>query len=174
MGGANKAPSNTSQLILALQDAKHQPVGQGEVESLKPATDCPKGHRHRPRWHSAHPHLLSTRGKGGEQLPGRAKTRMNDANRSPRLKHQDTQQISALCLQKCFYCKSQKASNLQTTSTTRPQKHSLVQPTNPNPNQGLKARKHTHSTNQAIPYDLATSTTEIKTHNKLTENVVQW
>ena len=70
--------------VLVPKDAKHQPAGQGAVVlSLKPA----KGDRPRPRWHSAQPHLMPTSGMGGDQLPGRA--RMNDANHSPRLKHQE-------------------------------------------------------------------------------------
>ena len=126
LGGANKAPSNTSQLILALQDAKHQPVGQGEVESLKPATDCPKGHRPCPRWHSAHPHLMPTRGKGEEQLPGRVKTRMIDANPSPGLqasRHTANIRTHVLNTFIAIYCKNQTSNNITLPPAPQKQRH---------------------------------------------------
>ena len=53
--------------------------------------------------------------------------------------------------------KEKRYHKLNVTLTPAPQKHHLVQPTNTKTSQDLKARRHTRRTNQAIPYDLATS-----------------
>ena len=120
----------------------NQPVGQGEVESLKPATDCPKGHRPCPRWHSAHPHLMPTRGKGEEQLPGRVKTRMIDANPSPGLQaSRHTANIRTHACKNAFiaiYCKNQTSNNITLPPAPQKQKHAKT----------CSQETHTHTQNK--------------------------